>query len=160
MHKDLKNLHPGGIWTRDLLFWRWTRQPLCLIFSAGWRPFQLQAHSGVRRSGQRQEHRGQGHEVSLLRRWCVKSNDTYWRRKNNDAYPTPRGPILLFRAIFGDFERCHVNFGYLRGSICRFFKNIIKIFKWGASFGLLKEVCTRNTNLVARQKIAFLVNRP
>jgi hypothetical protein len=29
MYKDLETLHPGGIQTRDLLFWRRTRWPLC-----------------------------------------------------------------------------------------------------------------------------------
>jgi hypothetical protein len=29
MYKDLKTLHPGGIWIRDVLFWRQARWPLC-----------------------------------------------------------------------------------------------------------------------------------
>jgi hypothetical protein len=49
MSKDLKTLHPGGIRTRDLLFWRRTRRPLChAVFvslrSSDWWP----GHSGRR----------------------------------------------------------------------------------------------------------------
>jgi hypothetical protein len=29
IYEDLKTLYPGGIWTRDLLFWWRTRWPLC-----------------------------------------------------------------------------------------------------------------------------------